>query len=127
MAATEVDLDPKVIKAVTSAHVAVNVATYFLYLVALSVGLMSGVLNGADEQAPDGYAVIGFALMFLPIAIGAFAFGRLMKVSIAHPEVWKQALVWSYCLVLLSIFPIGTGLALVIVHGQVKWMRNQPE
>lgn len=123
---SEFEFDENVIKAVTAAHVAVNVITYFLIFIALFAGIMLGIFNAAEDVSePEDFA-LGFATIFFSIAIPAWIFGKIIKACIAQPEVWKQALVWFYSLLLIPVFPMGTGAAAVVLYGQVKWMKGQP-
>lgn len=120
---SEHHFEPAVLKAVAASRTAVNVITYFLLLLAVFAGVMLGIFNGAAENATNWDFAMGFAVIFFGISLPALIFNKLVKDAIAHPESWKQALVWFYCLLLLPLFPIGTGAAIVILYGQVQWMR----
>ena len=119
---SEHQFDPEVISAVRSAHTAVNVITYFLLFLAVFAGVMLGVFNAADDTTTEGF-VMGFAAIFFLLSIPAIVTCWLVKRCIAHPEPWKQAVVWTYCLLLIPVFPLGTGGAIAILYGQIKWMR----
>ena len=123
---SESEFDESVIKAVTTAHVAVNVVSYFSIFIALFAGVMLGIFNAAEDVSEPQDFALGFTAIFFLIAIPAWISGKVIKACIAQPEVWKQALVWFYCLLLLPIFPMGTGAAAVVLYGQVKWMKGQP-
>lgn len=111
---------------VKAAKIAVNVITIFAVFIALFMGVMLGVFNAAEPAegvSENMNFLFGFSAIFFTITIPSLVFNYLVKLSIAQQDLWKQAVVWVYCLILFPMFPMGTAAAAVILYAQISWMR----
>lgn len=109
---------------ISAAHVAVNVITLFGLFIALFTGVMLGIVNSTVAE-PTGYDfALGFSAFFFGIGVPCLVFQQLVRRAIAQKGVWKQALVWLYCILLLPLFPMGTIASCVILFAQISWMRS---
>lgn len=114
---------------INAARIAVNVITIFTIFtvfIAVFMGVMLGVFNAAEPAegvSENMNFLMGFSAIFFTIAIPSLLFNFLVKRSIADKNLWKQALVWVFCIFLFPMFPMGTAAAIVIVYAQVSWMR----
>lgn len=111
---------------VKAAQTAVNVITIFAVFMALFMGVMLGIFNAAEPAkgvSENMNFLLGFSSIFFTITIPSMILNYLIKRSIAVNSLWKQALVWVYCLILFPLFPMGTAAASVILFAQISWMR----
>ena len=111
---------------INAARIAVNVITICTVSIAVFMGVMLGVFNAAEPAegvSENMNFLMGFSAIFFTIAIPSLLFNFLVKRSIADKNLWKQALVWVFCIFLCPMFPMGTAAAIVIVYAQVSWMR----
>lgn len=111
---------------INAARTSVNVITMFAVFSALFMGVMLGIFNAAETaegMSENMHFLLGFSAIFFTITLPSVILNYLVKRCIAKKGLWRQAVVWVYCIVLLPIFPIGTAAAAVILYAQVSWMR----